>query len=122
MLKTIIALLAALIFGSNPVKAIPNPNLDTERYVTSHSTIPNARVQRKFTNPVKLAVRNLPLHKIFADDDDDDSLSVAQHAMHHRRDFELNVVISDNKISDSVALRLWLIRHRALEAYQQHWG
>lgn len=121
MLKLIAALLAALIFGSNPAKAWPNPNPDTERQVILHSTIPNVRVQRKFVNPIKLTVRHFPLHRIFADDDDD-SFGATQYDMHHRRDFELTVVVSDYKISDSVALRLWLIRHRALEAYQQHWG
>jgi hypothetical protein len=121
MLKTISALLAVLIFGSNTAKAQPNLNPDTEHQVISHSTIPNVRVQRKFVNPIKLTVRHFPLHRIFADDDDY-SVGATQHDMHHRREIELAVVVSDYKISDSVALRLWLIRHRALEAYQQHWG
>ena len=123
MLKIITALLAVLIFGSQPVGAIPNPNPETERHVISHSTIPNARAPRKSLNPIKLTVRHFPLHRIFADEDDDDSLSVAQHAMHHRREIALLVANSDDqKITDSIALRLWLIRQRALEAHQQRWG
>lgn len=125
MLKTIAALLAVLIFGSQPVGAIPNPSPDTERHVISHSTIPNARALRKSLNPIKLTVRHFPIHRIFADEDDDDSLSVAQHAMLHRREFELQAVtdVADNDtISDSVALRLWLIRQQALKTYKQHWG
>ncbi len=124
MLKTITAVLAVLIFGSNPAKANPNPNPDPEQTVILQTTIPNARPQRKFVNPVKLTVRHFPLHRIFADDDEDDCLGVAQHAMHHRREFVLAPIAAefDQPIADDIALRLWLIRQQALRKYQQCWG
>lgn len=121
MLKTMAAILAVLICGSSPAKAQPNQNPDTDHHVISHSTIPNARAQRKFVNPVKLTVRNFPLHRIFADDDDD-SFGVAEIIMHHRREIKLQIVKNDDTVSDSIALRLWLIRQRVLEVHKQHWG
>jgi hypothetical protein len=123
MLKTLTAAAVIWMIGSSPAKAQLTPNLDLEYTPISQTTIPNARHPRKHVNPIKLTVRNLPIHRIFADDDGDDNFSATQYAMNHRREIgpDLVVVVSE-PLSDSVALRLWLIRHRALEVYERIWG
>lgn len=74
---------------------------------------------------IKLTTRHLPIHKYFADDEDDDSLTVAQQYMIVRRDTVLKAQIDvaptedDIVISDGVRLRLMLARMRALEKYKE---
>jgi hypothetical protein len=123
MLKTLTAMAVILIIGINPAKAETILIQSPENQSILQTTIPNARAQRKLANPVKLTVRNFPLHRIFADDDDD-SFGVAQPIMHYRKEIELAVVTEsaeDVTISDSVALRLWLIRELALKKHQECW-
>jgi hypothetical protein len=122
MIKILAALAVTVMIGSNPAKAQPSEILYQEYTTISQTTISNARPQRKFASPVKLATKHLPLHRVFADDDDDDHWFV-EHVMHHRREIGFALVESESDaISDSVALRLWLIRQQALRAHQRCWG
>lgn len=74
---------------------------------------------------IKLTTRHLPIHKYFADEDDDDSLTVAQQYMIVRRDtvIKAQVDIAHNQddyvLSDDIRLRLMLARFKALDAYQK---
>ena len=77
---------------------------------------------------IKLTTRHLPIHKYWANEDEDDSLTVAQQYMISRRDSVLKARVDisptddDYVISDSVKLRLMLARFKALEVYQKHHG
>lgn len=74
---------------------------------------------------IKLTTRHLPIHKYFADEDEDDSLTVAQQYFINRRDITLKARVDiaptedDVVVSDGVRLRLMLARMKALEAYRK---
>lgn len=74
---------------------------------------------------IKLTTRHLPIHKYFAEDDDDDSLTVAQQYLIARRQTVIKAQTDispteDNiEISDGVRLRLMLARIKALEKYKE---
>ncbi len=74
---------------------------------------------------IKLTTRHLPIHRYFADEDEDDSLTVAQQYMIVRRNTMIKeqvdiVTVEDNiELSDSIRLRLMLARFKALDAYQK---
>lgn len=123
----ILTVFASLMLISNPAKTknISNPSQDTESILTSMTVnAPVVSYKPSATkNVIKLTIRHFPIARLFAEDDDDDDLSVAQHYMLHRRDFVIETVANvDTDISDSVKLRLFLIRHRVLEKYKQTWA
>ena len=72
---------------------------------------------------IKLTTRHLPIHKYFADEDEDDSLTVSQTYFITRRDTALKAKIDiaptedDIEISDEIKLRLMLARFKALDKY-----
>lgn len=74
---------------------------------------------------IKLTTRHLPIHKYFAQDDEDDNLTVAQQYMIVRRETAVKAKVDvrptedDIQISDGVRLRLWLAREKAMNAYRQ---
>ena len=74
---------------------------------------------------IKLTTRHLPIHKYFAEDDEDDTLTVAQQYFITRRDTALKAKIDiaptedDVVISDAIRLRLMLARFKALDAYNR---
>lgn len=74
---------------------------------------------------IKLTTRHLPIHKYFADEDDDDTLTVAQQYMIARRDTVLKAQTDitptedDYVLSDEIKLRLMLARFKALDAYNK---
>lgn len=73
---------------------------------------------------IKLTTRHLPISKYFADDDEDDSLTVAQQYMIVRRDVVLKARVDiaptedDVVITDEMRLRLMLARMKAVDAYR----
>ena len=77
---------------------------------------------------IKLTTRHLPISKYFADDDEDDTLTVAQQYMIVRRDVSLKARVDiaptedDVVITDGVRLRLMLARMKALEKYREIHG
>ena len=74
---------------------------------------------------IKLTTRHLPIHRYFAEDDEDDSLTVAQQYMIARRETavrahtDISPTEDDVEISDGIKLRLMLARMKALERYNQ---
>ena len=106
MLKYIIASLGALFvfaYYADPVDA-PEPEVK---------------------QVIKLTTRHLPIHRYFADEDDDDSLTVAQQYMIVRRDTVIKAQVDivpaedDYVLTDGVRLRLMLARMKALEKYKE---
>ena len=77
---------------------------------------------------IKLTTRHLPIHKYFAEDDEDDTLTVAQQYFITRRDTVLKAKIDiaptedDVVISDSIRLRLMLARMKAMDKYHEVYG
>lgn len=118
---------ASLMLILNPAKAIEIKSLYHDELWTLHSTIANVQVTKYkpsvTKNVIKLTVRHYPIAKIFVDEDEDEDLSVAQHYMLHRKDATIETVKNtDDDISDSVKLRLFLIREMALKKYKQTWA
>ena len=72
---------------------------------------------------IKLTTRHLPIHKYFAEDDEDDTLTVAQQYFITRRDTVLKAKIDiaptedDYVLTDEIKLRLMLARFKALDKY-----
>ena len=77
---------------------------------------------------IKLTTRHLPIHRYFADDDDEDSLTVAQQYLITRRETAVTAKIDitptddDVEISDGVRLRLLLARMKAMKKYHEVQG
>ena len=77
---------------------------------------------------IKLTTRHLPIHKYFAEEDDDDTLTVAQQYFINRRDTVIKAQVDvaptedDVVISDGVRLRLMLARMRALKKFEEIYG
>jgi hypothetical protein len=77
---------------------------------------------------IKLTIRHLPIHKYWADDDDDDSLTIAQQYMIVNRHTsvktktDITPAEDDYVLSDEIRLRLMLARFKALEVHQKHHG
>ena len=76
---------------------------------------------------IKLTTRHLPIHIYFAEEDEDDTLTVAQQYMIARRETgviktrtDIASTEDDIAISDGVRLRLMLARMKALESYRKH--
>ena len=103
ILPAVLAALLAIAYVSDPVDT-PEPEVK---------------------HVIKLTTRHLPIHKYFAEDDEDDSLTVSQTYFITRRDTALKAKIDiaptedDIEISDEIKLRLMLARFKALEAYQK---
>lgn len=74
---------------------------------------------------IKLTTRHLPIHKYFAEDDEDDNLTVSQQYLIARRQTvikaqaDISPSEDDIEISDGVRLRLMLARIKALEKYKE---
>ena len=96
----------------------------TIAYVSDPVDTPEPEVK----HVIKLTTRHLPIHKYFAEDDDDDSLTVAQQYLINRRDTAVKARVDvtptedDVVISDGVRLRLMLARMKALDAYRKTHG
>ena len=103
ILPAVLATLLAIAYVSDPVET-PEPEVK---------------------HVIKLTTRHLPIHKYFADEDDDDSLTVAQQYFINRRDIALKARVDvaptedDYVLSDDIKLRLMLARFKALDAYKQ---
>ena len=101
ILPAVLAVIIAFAYYSDPVDT-PEPEV---RHV------------------IKLTTRHLPIHKYFADEDDDDSLTVSQTYFITRRDTALKAKIDitptedDYVLSDEIRLRLMLARFKALDKY-----
>jgi hypothetical protein len=95
--------------------------LFTIAYISDPVDTPEPEVK----HAIKLTTRHLPIHKYFADEDEDDSLTVAQQYMIVRRDTVLKASVDiaptedDYVISDDIRLRLMLARFKALDAYNK---
>ena len=95
--------------------------LFTFAYISDPVDTPEPEVR----HAIKLTTRHLPIHKYFADEDEDDSLTVAQQYMIARRETSVKTQTDitpsedDYVISDGVRLRLWLAREKAMNAYRQ---
>ena len=94
-------------------------------FAVAYASDPVAAPEPEVKQVIKLTTRHLPIHRYFADDEDDDSLTVAQQYMIVRRYTVLKAQIDvaptedDVVISDGVRLRLMLARMRALEKYRE---
>ena len=77
---------------------------------------------------IKLTTRHLPIHKYFADEDEDDSLTISQQYMIARRETgvktrtDITPTEDDIKISDGVRVRLMLARIKAMNKYNEIHG
>ena len=77
---------------------------------------------------IKLSTKHLPIHRYFADDNNDDDLTVYQQDLNVRRDTSIRLCSDtefaedDYVISDEIALRLMLARIKALDKYHAVWG
>ena len=95
--------------------------LFTIAYISEPVDTPEPEVK----HVIKLTTRHLPIHKYWADDDEDDSLTVAQQYMIVRRDTVLKAHVNisptedDYVLSDAIRLRLMLARFKALDAYNK---
>ena len=93
--------------------------LFTIAYVSDPVDTPEPEVK----HVIKLTTRHLPIHKYFAEDDDDDSLTVAQQYFINRRDTAVRAKIDiaptedDYVLTDEIKLRLMLARFKALDRY-----
>jgi hypothetical protein len=93
-------------------------------YVSDPVDTPEPEVKQA----IKLTTRHLPIHKYFADDDEDDSLTVAQQYFIARRETSVKTQTDvaptedDVVISDGVRLRLMLARMKALNKYNEIHG
>lgn len=109
MLKYIIASLGALFVFAYYAEPVDTPEPEVKQVI-------------------KLTTRHLPIHKYFADEDDDDSLTVAQQYFIARRETgvktktDVTPTEDDYVLSDDIKLRLMLARFKALEAYQKIHG
>ena len=98
--------------------------LFTFAYISDPIDSPEPEVR----HAIKLTTRHLPIHKYFADEDDDDSLTVSQQYFINRRDTVVKAKIDiaptedDVVISDGIRLRLMLARMKALEKFNQVHG
>ena len=98
--------------------------LFTFAYISDPVDTPEPEVR----HAIKLTTRHLPIRKYWADEDDDDSLTVAQQYMISRRGTVLKAQVDitptedDYVISDSVRLRLMLARIKALNKYNEIHG
>ena len=95
--------------------------LFTFAYISDPVDTPEPEVKQV----IKLTTRHLPIYKYFAQDDEDDNLTVAQQYLIVRRDTAVKAKVDvgptedDIQISDGVRLRLWLAREKAMNAYRQ---
>ncbi len=95
--------------------------LFTIAYISDPIDTPEPEVK----HAIKLTTRHLPIHKYFADEDEDDSLTVAQQYFIARRETsvktrtDITPTEDDIEISDGVRLRLLLARMKAMEVYRQ---
>jgi len=93
-------------------------------FAVAYASDPVAAPEPEVKQVIKLTTRHLPIHKYFADDEDDDSLTVAQQYMIVRRDTVLKARVDiaptedDVVITDEMRLRLMLARMRAVDAYR----
>ena len=106
ILPAVLAALLAIAYVSDPVDT-PEPEV---RHV------------------IKLTTRHLPIHKYFAEDDDDDTLTIAQQYLITRRETAVKAKIDiastedDVVVSDGVRLRLMLARMKAINKYYEIHG
>ena len=106
ILPAVLAALFAVAYVSDPVDT-PEPEIK---------------------HAIKLTTRHLPIHKYFADEDEDDSLTVAQQYFIARRETsvktrtDITPTEDDIEISDGVRLRLMLARMKALNKYNEIHG
>ena len=106
ILPAVLAVLVAFAYYSDPVDA-PEPEV---------------------RHAIKLTTRHLPIHKYFAEEDDDDSLTVSQLYLIARRETALKARVDiaptedDVEISDGVRLRLLLARMKAMNKYNEIHG
>ena len=98
--------------------------LFTFAYISDPVDTPEPEVRQA----IKLTTRHLPIHKYFADEDDDDSLTVAQQYFIARRETgvktktDITPSEDDYVISNEMRLRLFLARIKAMQAYDRVHG
>ena len=89
---------------------------------------PVQELEPEIRQAIKLSTKNLPIHRYFAGDDNDDDLVVYQQDINVRRDTSIKLCSDtdfaedDYVISDEIALRLMLARIKALDKYHAVWG
>lgn len=98
--------------------------LFTFAYISDPVESPEPEVR----HAIKLTTRHLPIHKLWADDDDEDSLTIAQQYMIARRETsvktrtDITPTEDDYVISDEIRLRLFLARMKAMQVYDRVHG
>lgn len=98
--------------------------LFTIAYISDPVDTPEPEVK----HAIKLTTRHLPIHKYFAEDDDDDSLTVSQLYFIARRETTVKTKTDivpfedDYVISDEMKVRLLLARMKAMNAYNEKFG
>ena len=95
--------------------------LFTIAYISDPVDTPEPEVK----HAIKLTTRHLPIYKYWADEDEDDSLTIAQQYMIVNRHTsvktktDITPTEDDYVLSDAIRLRLMLARFRALDRYNQ---
>ena len=98
--------------------------LFTFAYISDPVDTPEPEVKQA----IKLTTRHLPIHKYFADEDEDDSLTVAQQYFIVNRHTsvktrtDISPAEDDYVLSDEIRLRLMLARIKALNKYNEIHG
>ena len=98
--------------------------LFTVAYISDPVDTPEPEVK----HVIKLTTRHLPIHRYFAEDDEDDTLTVAQQYLINRRDHVVKAKIDiaptedDCVLTDEIRLRLMLARFKALDRYNEVHG
>jgi hypothetical protein len=98
--------------------------LITIGYVSDPVDSPEPEVR----HAIKLTTRHLPIHKYFAQEDEDDNLTVSQQYLIARRQTaiktqtDITPTEDDYVLSDEIKLRLMLARFKALDAYNRAHG
>lgn len=106
MLKYIVTSLGALVIFAYHAEPVSTPEPEVKQVI-------------------KLTTRHLPIHRYFADEDEDDSLTVANHYMIARRETgvktqtDITSTEDDYVLSDEIQLRLMLARFKALDRYNE---
>ena len=89
---------------------------------------PADELEPEIRQAIKLSTKHLPIHRYFADDDNNNDLVVYQQDINVRRDTSIEICADtavtedDYVISDEIALRLMLARIKAMDKYHALWG
>lgn len=94
-------------------------------FVATGESTPDVSTPVEVKRQIKLTTRHLPIHRYFVDEDEDEELYTANHAVIHRRNLLIKAQVDigptedDVVITDGIRLRLMLARMKALDKYNE---